>query len=186
MRKKIILLFFSLILFILNTHAQKKSFELGGKWINEYSNWRYYGPGLGIQTIYKISKHSGIESGIYYKVNRKLAFAFDPNGHLTNIIAPERTIILPILYRFESKLINATAGLAVDYLINENYFKEKTLFGSLKWNQSRSELITTISISKSFKLNKKWIVEPELRGSTFIPAGGGGISLNLSARKIIF
>jgi hypothetical protein len=186
MLKKNILLFFFFLLLALNSQAQKRTLALGGKWINELSNWTYYGPGFGLQAVYKFTKHSGVESGLYYKVNRKLAFGYDPNGGLTNILARERTLVLPLLYRFESKPINVTAGFAVDYLINENYFREKTLFGSLKWNHSRSELITTISISKSFLLNKKLIIEPEIRGTTFIPAGGGGVSLNLSVRKIIF
>jgi hypothetical protein len=186
MRKKNILIFFSLILLALNSQAQKRTLALGGKWINELSNWKYYGPGFGLQAVYKFTKHSGVESGIYYKVNRKLTLGYDPNGNITNILARERTVILPFLYRFESKQINLTAGFAIDYLINKNNIREKTPFTSLKWHNNRSELITTISISKNIFLNKKLIIEPEIRGTTFIPAGGGGVSLNLSMRKIIF
>lgn len=186
MRKKNILIFFSSLLFAINSLAQKRALALGGKWTNELSNWRYYGPGFGLQAVYKFTKHSGVESGLYYKVNRKLTLGYDPNHNITNTLARERTLVLPLLYRFESRQINLTAGFAIDYLINKNAIREKTPFTSLKWNSNRSELITTISLSKNFFLNKKLIIEPEIRGSTFIPAGGGGVSLNLSVRKIIF
>ena len=154
--------------------------------INELAMWKSFGFGIGVQSVYMFTKHSGIESGLYYKINPKNYFTTDAQGNFVNIIAREKTILFPVLYRFESALINFTAGMAIDYLLNQKDFKSNTSFPSVKWKGRNSEFISTISISKNFYLKKSLIVEPEIRASSFVPAGGGGVALNLSLRKKIF
>jgi hypothetical protein len=64
------LLILPIILLILApAFGQKRSSEIGVKLINEIEDRGTYAPGIGVQALYMITNHSGIESGFYYKIN---------------------------------------------------------------------------------------------------------------------
>ncbi|MBC7874350.1 MAG: hypothetical protein H7Y01_10160 [Ferruginibacter sp.] len=160
--------------------------EIGGKLISELADWKSYGPGIGLQTIFNITKHSGLETGLYFKINPKYYRYIDGAGIFSGKNFPEKVVQVPLLYRFDSKPINFTAGLALDYILNLEKMKKSSPFGLSPDYFHRLELVSTISVSKSFYLNKSLVIEPELRASAFVPQGGGGVALNVSLRKMIF
>ena len=172
------------IIFLLLTPAigQKRSLQIGGKIINELTFYNGYTPGGGIQAIYRIGKHGGIESGVYYKIRRRDYFLQTINGILVVEEVTERNIIIPFLYRFDSKHINFTIGPAVEFFLG--WKVKKTNYNDLTgYRAENPELISTASVSRNFNLPNNWIFEPELRFSAFVPRGDGGFGLNFSFRK---
>jgi hypothetical protein len=97
----------------------------------------------------------------------------------------EKVIYLPLLYRFESGLVNFTAGFALEYFLNMKKTEKILPPGYTSEFFTRLEVISTISLSKSWNLGKSWIIEPELRASAPIPEGGVGTGVNISLRKRI-
>jgi len=164
------------------TYSQKSSLEIGGKLISEWVEWESYAPGIGVQAIYKITDHSGIETGLYYMT--KPRFYFQPTTLYKKV--NEKTILIPLLYKFDSRLINFTAGFAIDYLIDKNQPDRDLYILITNDKTGRIEFLPTFSISKNFYLNESLIFEPEIRGTSFIPRGGGGFALNFSLRKKVF
>lgn len=181
------LLSLAIIFFVVTPgFGQKKSFEIGGKYISEIVNGGHYSPGIGVQAIYKFTKHSGIESGLYFKVNPEFYLVSQGLLNYSFRRYDEKVIQLPFLYRFESSVINFTAGFAVEYLINMKTIEKTLPPGYTNEFFTRLEAVLTISISKSWSLGRSWIIEPELRVSAPVPEGGVGTGLNISLRKRIF
>jgi hypothetical protein len=98
----------------------------------------------------------------------------------------QKVINLPLSYRFASRLVNFTAGFAVEYTLNLGQIKRS--HPSLHYDEflTRLTAVPTLSISKSFYFSRNWVIEPELRTSAPIPQGGVGTGINLSLRKRIF
>jgi hypothetical protein len=55
-------------LFSIPTLPQRKPLEAGFKLINEFG-YGLYEPGAGVQLVCPLSAHSGIETGLYYKID---------------------------------------------------------------------------------------------------------------------
>lgn len=188
MRRQSFFLISTLFLFFTyGVYGQKRSLQIGGKLITEFEDWKTYEPGLGVQLVYRITKHSGIESGIYYKIQARGGYYyFDTAFNLYYWTVKERTLLLPVLYRYDSKTLNFTAGPVLKYSMG---WKDRTKNPPAfipPYALQNFELIATISVSRNFYLNSAWILEPEIRASAFVPAGGGGVSLNIALRKKIF
>ena len=130
--------------------------------------------------------HSGIESGFYYKINPQYYLVSSSLNNYTFKRYKEKVIQLPLLYRFESRLVNFTGGFALEYFINLKEFKKTLPAAYADGSLQRFTVVPTISVSKSWYFSRSWCVEPELRASAPIPQGGVGIAINLSLRKRIF
>jgi hypothetical protein len=166
--------------------AQKGSSEYGGKLINEIAEKGSYAAGIGVQFIYKITKHSGIESGFYYKTNPRYYPVNNTSPYYSFTRYNQKVIHLPLLYRFESGFINFTAGFAVEYFINMKEIRKKVPPAYTSDFFTRLEAIAAISLSKSFYFSRSWVIEPELKFSAPVPRGGVSNGINLSLRKRIF
>jgi hypothetical protein len=184
MKKQVLIL---TIIFALSNSSfgQKRSLQIGGKLVNEIENGGHYSPGIGVQTIYKLTKHSGIESGLLYNVNPKFYMINQGFMNYSSRRYDEKVLYLPLLYRFESGLVNFTAGFALEYFLNMKKTKKILPPGYTSEFFTRLEAISTISLSKSWNLGKSWIIEPELRTSAPVPEGGVGTGVNISLRKRI-
>lgn len=154
--------------------------------INELGDWKLYGPGAGLQLVYQGKGHHGIETGFYIKNNAQYHLA--SNGAPEFYVAKFNEIVLqlPVFYRYHSKAINFTVGAVGNFMINHADLEEKILPGMSKSYFHKFEPAASLGISKSFYLGKKWIFEPELRASAFVPDGGGGLALNVAFRRKIF
>lgn len=142
--------------------------------------------GIGLVIERKLTRRSGIESGIYYRT-----YHTDWSTTLTNGSNPpvifyytiaERFVSLPILYKFYSSIVNLSAGLSFDFYMG---YRQK--------NKSGPPLIVTsynfepnmavgvqVKMSKTIRLDEKLILEPELRFNPVITYrrayGGLGIT----------
>ena len=175
-----------ILLMLSPAFGQKKSAEIGLKLINEIEDRGTYAPGIGVQALYMITDHSGIESGFYYKINPQYYLVSSSLNNYTFKRYKEKVIQLPLLYRFESRLVNFTGGFALEYFINLKEFKKTLPAAYADGSLQRLTVVPTISMSKSWYFSRSWCVEPELRASAPIPQGGVGIGINLSVRKKIF
>jgi hypothetical protein len=186
MRRQFLLIPICLFTIIPVAHSQKISLEIGGKIINELSDGNRYGPGAGLQAVYKITKHSGIETGLYYKVNPQFYMVSYSLNNSTVRRYDQKVINLPLSYRFGSRLVNFTAGFAVEYSLNLKQIKRSHPATYNDEFLRRLTAVPTLSISKSFYFSRNWVIEPELRTSAPIPQGGVGKGINISIRKKIF
>jgi hypothetical protein len=80
-------------------------------------------------------------------------------------------------------LLNFTAGPVLKYYTGWSPADKAPLAEGISYGQYKFEVKASISISKNFKLSKNIILEPEFRGSAFVPRGGGGFSENIALRK---
>ena len=186
MRKKTLLVF-PFLLFGLITYTQQHSLQVGGKLIN---NWTFYNGsaiGFGGQFVYRLTKHSGLETGLYY-YNR-------PRDYTTTVYygntmstydfgVNERRLLMPLFYRFESKIVNFSAGPVLDYFIG--WKQTDGLVQVNSYSNSAIQVTGSAGVSKSFYLTPTLIIEPEVMFNYIFAEDDGAIGLNLCVRKKIF
>lgn len=171
-----------------NVYSQPQYWEVGLKISKEFVGTTTDGASIGGTALYKISKNSAIEAGLLYKFNPKKYLNYSELGNQTKpfyepIKEIEKTILIPISYRFESSIVNFSAGSGVHILLNK---KELTFTNStLKkdWLNNTMEVMATVGISKNLRVNKTMYVEPEIRQCYYFSGGGAGFQLNLSFKK---
>ncbi len=115
----------------------------------------------------RFTKHSGGETGIFYHADRitNIISHSDASGNYSySSTVSLQYIQVPVLYKYFSRILNFTVGPAFDFYAG--------------WKEKRNELpypIQSVSVhpkvrigflakvSKSFPLNDKFIIEPEIR-----------------------
>jgi hypothetical protein len=154
--------------------AQQKSLAAGVKLLNDLTFNNGFAAGFGGQLAYKMRKHGGLESRIYYTSRKTTFYTYTANNSYYAEVA-ERRIYLPILYRFESKVVNFTAGPMIDYFID---WTQKSGSGGIEvtgYSRNDIRLIGSASISKTVNLFKQLQLEPELRFNYIIPNANGSL-----------
>ena len=188
--KKTATLFLFLILFIpVSSFSQNRSLQLGGRIMNEITLYDGLAPGFGAQFVYRITRHGGIESGLYYQ-SRKVNYFIEAQSGGTGVTyeaqVAERRLQLPILYRFDSKAINFVVGTSLDYFLG---WKEKSNNSEVKivsYDRDALSVALSAGLSKSIYLTPTLILEPEAKFNLIVTDDDGGLGLNLGLRKIIF
>ena len=188
--KKTVILFLLLILFVsVSCFSQKRSLQLGGRIMNEITLYDGFAPGFGAQVVYRITKHGGLETGLYYQ-SRKVNYFVDAQSGGTavsyTVQIAERRLQLPLLYRFDSKFLNFVVGTSLDYFLG---WKEKSDNGEVKitsYDRDALSVALSAGISKSIFLTPTLILEPEAKFNLIVTDDDGGLGLNLGLRKIIF
>lgn len=169
--------------------AQNKSFQIGGKIINELTFHNGFAPGFGGQIIYKMGTHGGIESGLFYQ-SKPIGFNFivssvtGSNYYFAKI--SERRILFPIFYRFNSKVINFSAGPIMDYFINWKTRSASQGVSVNNYDRNALQIIASAGVSKTIWLSGKWLIEPEVLFNFNITEEDGGVALNFCFRKKLF
>ncbi len=173
---------------LLFSYGQNKSLSVGIKLLNELNvdGGTLY-PGGGGQVVYRMTKHSGLESGLYYS-NQTMTFYFFISGVSTtyNVEIVERWLMLPLLYRFDSRILNFTVGPQIDYFLG---WKNKNSNPSVlinNYSRTSARLGFSSSLSKTIKLSSKWLLEPESRLLFYPSEEHGTVGVNIALRKILF
>ena len=167
--------------------CQNKSLSVGVKLLNEIDldGGTFY-PGGGGQLVYRMTKHSGLESGLYYS-NQTVIFNFITTGSGTyHSEVAESWLRLPVLYRFDSKFLSFTVGPQIEYFLG---WKNKHSNPSIiinNYSRPSARVGLTNSLSKSISLSSKWLLEPEARLIFYPSEEQGTIGLNIALRKILF
>lgn len=164
----IIRVWFSLVLACaccILTKAQKR--PIAGLNINSnlYSGAIRLSLGLTLET--HLSKHSGLENGIFYRTEKYqgMVILTDSLGFSTyTFIVSQRFINVPLLYKYYSKTLNFSVGPLFDFYIG---WKQRTPKSQLLVNSF--DVYPTLKVgligkvSKTFALSQKTILEPEIR-----------------------
>lgn len=181
---KTVVFAFFLLLFTSNLLAQKKTYA-GLNFVNEISDESSVTSGLGLTIERQFTKHSGIESGLYYRTNRSLFFYEDNISRLTdNYIVAERYLSIPFLYKFYSRILNISAGPTFDYFVG---WKQKA--GTIKLDNVYMD--TNVGLGFMLKLGKKinlsdhLILEPELRFNPVLTFERAYFSLGIAAKYLL-
>jgi hypothetical protein len=185
--------FFTYLLVFLCTYqgyvySQPSYWETGLKVSKEFVGTKNDGASIGVIVIYKFTSHSAFEAGISYKNNPKKYLNYQNLGPQTRpfyepISEIEKTILIPLSYRYESKIINVSAGTGLNLLLNKKELAFTNTTVKTDWTKNEVEVMATIGISKNFRLNRTMYVEPEIKHCHYFSGGGSGIQLNLSFKK---
>ncbi len=164
------------------------SFELGLKISKEFAEGRNDGTAIGIHSLYNFTKRSSIEAGVSYKVNPVKYLVFQNLGASTRPFyepfnQSEKTILIPVAYRFNAGFLNFAAGTGFHFLLNKKDFAGVDLPEKTDWKNSNLQILASLAVSKSFRINKTLYAEPEIKYSRYSQNGGSGLQLNLSMRR---
>lgn len=185
--KKITLLFVLFLFFIVNTYCQKRSLQVGIKILNELTFYNGFVPGFGSQLIYQKGKHSAIETGIFYEIAPVGFDIYVNNSYYGHGVINERRISIPVLYRFNSSILNFSVGPAMSYFIG---WKTKSITpGSTinNFTDNTLQVIGSAAVSKKVNLSNTIILEPEIKFNNVIGRrNDGNFSLDFALRKEIF
>ena len=189
MKKLTLLLFLSLLLISFEGTAQKRELQIGGKIINDLTLYNGYAPGFGGQLVYRMGKHGGLESGLYYESRYQAFFTTVQINQTTYYYytkIAERWLQLPLLYRFDSKFINFVVGPALDYFIGWKVKQTGPGVTVNDYNRNSVRFVTSAGVSKSFDLSSTIILEPEIKFNYFPSESDGGVLINVSLRKRLY
>lgn len=173
-----IFLIIAVTLFSLNTSAQKEN-RVGIEVTGENTGGGF-AAGLGATFERKLSRHSGFETGVFYRTIRRDFYVVLQNNFYSYTMA-ERYLSIPFLYKFSSSIVNVSVGPTVDFFIGwkEKNRRDETHVDSYSATTS-AFLGALLKISKEINLSDNLILEPELRLNPVINNNniyGGGIAV---------
>ena len=84
MKKTVTLFLFLILVFSVSCFSQKRSLQVGGRIMNEFTLYDGLAPGFGAQLVYRITKHGGLETGLYYQ-SRKVNYIVDAQSGSTAV-----------------------------------------------------------------------------------------------------
>ena len=154
----------------LNSYAQKST-AIGINFTFE-STYGPLRPGIGATAERQLTRHSGIESGIYYRnhvYNQYLTFEGPPGSPawpFTNatLTISERLLSIPVLYKYYSRIVNASIGPTFDFYIGWRQKNSTPLLTVNEYNVDPNfSLGAMIKISKNIPVASRISIEPELR-----------------------
>jgi hypothetical protein len=169
--------------------TQERSLQIGGKLINEFTFYNGFAPGFGGQVVYRIGKHGGLESGLNYQNKYLEFFTFvqvSGSSYTYYIKIAEHHLQIPLLYRFDSKAINFSAGPVIDYFIGWDIRQKDPGVTVNDYDRNTISLIGAAGISRSFYLSSTIILEPELKLNYIFTEDDGGLAINIVLRKKLF
>ena len=144
-----------------------------------------WSPGFGGQVVYRLTKHSGLESGLYYSTERLFYYFFVGTSNFTLDIS-ERWLVLPLYYRFDSKIINVSAGPQLEYFLG---WKDRTNVSGVDiddYSRNSFRVGVSAALSKTIHLTSKWLLEPEARINFYPEEEYGTTGINLAFRRTLF
>jgi len=177
----------------ISVFAQERSWQVGIKAMIERT--RYFDDGLGygagLQVIYKSKQQFGVETGIQWQYRRamRLYVTVDP-ANPGDEIADYNTnrLQIPVLFRYNSKILNGTLGPVIDIELNTK-LKTKSTDPALKiLRPYTTRAGISAGMSHTFNLRNKWVFEPALRAYyvNIDREDNGGFSFDIVFRRRIF
>lgn len=142
-------------------------------------------PGIGFLFERKMTKRSGIETGLYYRnyMQTGLVTISDASGYQSfSLDISESHLSIPALYKFYTNIVNLSAGPSFDFYLGWRQKHKNAVINLDSYSIDPAFSIGLMGkISKSITLNKQFALEPELRlnhiltfNRTFIGLGIAG------------
>jgi hypothetical protein len=143
-------------------------------------------PGLGAVADFKITKHSGIETGVYLRgYKTRLRILVPPSPNFWNVTIAERHLSFPLLYKYHTRIVNLAAGPTFDFFMG---WKQKDNSGAVVNSYSIDpEFNVGImgKISKRINLSPKFILEPEIRLNLIPTSERSYLGLGIAGKYIL-
>ena len=162
--------------------GQESALAVGIKWVDDLTLYHGLAPGFGGQVTYRLGRHAGVESGVYYSTWDHHFIFGDANGYSTTKIA-ERHLYFPLLYRHEARKLNFTIGAALDLFLAYKNKTGENRFPAPSLPRPKTGYFLTGSLSKSIFLFHDLFLEPELRLNWKVQKKDGSLGLNIALRK---
>lgn len=154
-----------LIAVINNTGYSQRTSYAGINFTIENSSGNFR-PGIGGLFEMQLTRHSGFETGVYYRnyiQNFYLTYIDSFNLNTFFYKVSERHISIPVQYKFYSRIINLSIGPSFDFYLG---WKQKNTASITvnTYNIDPNFFIGILAkVSKKINLNKRFLLEPELR-----------------------
>ena len=124
-------------------------------------------PGLGAKIERKLTRRSGIESGVYYRnyVHDFYIMITGTNGtEFFPVKVSERHLSIPVLYKFYSRFVNVSVGPTFDFYLGWNQRDKSNVLVVNDYNIDPNFSVGLMGkISKIISLTEKIFLEPEVR-----------------------
>ena len=174
-----VLLFIVLLLTAITAFSQKTN--LIGVNLNGEVYPGNFRPSPGISFETQLGKHSGIETGIYYRTDITHGITTYSDGAGTRLYPftiAHRYFNLPMLYKFYSRFLNFSAGPTLDLFTGWKQKKDTMPAPVTGFEVNpRLDLGFLIKAGKAILLNNRIIIEPEIRYAYLRDFGGLGVGV---------
>jgi hypothetical protein len=148
-------------------------------------------PGFGLVLDHRITRHSGFETGLFYRTFRtsgSILMSDAPNFYLLPFQVRESYISIPILYKFHSRIVNISVGPTLDFFVG---WSDKTTTPDLEVSDFSVDpsfaFGAMLKISKQIRISDNLFLEPDLRMNPLVTSGriygGFGIAFSYLTKK---
>lgn len=122
-----------------------------------------FAPNAGLSFEARITRHSGIETGFYYR-NVKFPSGTTMDGMATPYPATnQRYFSIPLLYKYYSRIVNVGVGITYDFM-----FDHTTMYvNSYGKEQDKNRMGIMLKVSKDITLYRGLFLEPEFHFNPF-------------------
>ena len=170
-----------LVLYISITFSQKKNI-VGITLTGEITSASDFVAGIGATFERQLKKHSGFETGIYYRTF-KTNGTLQVGGNFYNFIIAERHLSIPFLYKFYSSIINLSVGPTFDFYIGWTQKNKSSLVMVNSYNIDPNFGLGLIGkVSKRIEISKKFILEPEIRFNPILSRNRAYLGIGMGAK----
>ncbi len=173
--------FFLILFSVLHSFSQAKT-QVGLNLTVELLSGSTFVPGGGMMVERQVTRHSGIESGIYFRSYITDGYV-QPGNNFYAFSISERYLSIPVLYKYYSRIVNFSIGPSFDYFLG---WKQKSGLPDVKVeNYSISPAIAIgiqTKLSKPIILSNRFILEPELRFNPIISTERSYLGIGIAAK----
>lgn len=155
-----------LIMLLANKSFSQKGAYAGLSFTVE-SSGNGFQPGTGVVFERQATKHSGIETGLYYHnyvFSGDIIYTDSTGSRFFPFTLSERHLTIPGLYKFYSRIVNVSAGPAFDFYTG---WKQRAKSPGVTVNNYTIDPAFKVGffakVSKRIKLSDDFLLEPEIR-----------------------
>lgn len=138
-------------------------------------------PAIGVTLERQMTKHSGVETGLYYntKLSKGTMTYTDASGTRSYAYTvAERQATVPVLYKYYSRVINFSAGPTVGFNVGWKQKEDELPFRINSYHVTPKVRVgSLVKVSKVVSLSERFVLEPEVRFSPSVRQVGLGIGL---------
>ena len=175
---------FLLVGFCLNSHSQRQT--LVGLNINGEIYPDEFRPGIGVVLERQFTKHSGLESGLFYRTQLStgiITYTDASGSHASSFTVAQRHVNLSVLYEYYSHLVNVSAGPAFDFYLGWKQKEDEFPFPMKSYDVSPKIKVGFLTkVSKVCPLSKQFVLEPEIRFGSVHTLDEAGIGIGLAGK----
>lgn len=129
-----------------------------------------FAPNVGLSFEARFTRHSGIETGFYYRnVTSAAGYYYEGEGKFNSYPSGHRRYLsIPLLYKYYSRIVNVGLGITYDFMFDHTTMT----YASYGKEQDKNRVGIMLKVSKDITLYKGLFLEPEFHFNPFWADGG--------------